>query len=167
MKLKPSEDAIKDLGKRKRVEFLGKVPLCPPEHVNKDWYAKRKEFIEVTLRDDKTAILKPTCDISKLSKYNVVCQNCKGVMGTVYATDKKLTDWCSFRYRCWYNKDEWGGCRTPNVSPMTGRLRIECCCGQDTREILKTKYDALERSNAIGRSWGKRNSKFKLEEVKA
>lgn len=164
--IKPSNDAIKELGKEKKREFFGKVSICPPEHVTKDWYTKRREFIEVTLRNDRTSVLEPICDISKLSKYEVVCQNCKEVMGTVYASDKKLTEWCSFRYKCWHDKKSWHGCRTPNVSPMTGRLRVECCCGQDTREFFG-KETELEVRNAIGRSWGKRNSKFKLEEVKA
>jgi len=165
-KIKPSPEQIKLLGKKKSLEFWGWFPLCPwrhpswgerVKHVNEQ-YAKYKG--EQKIKD----AMPDVCNLKGKKQYEIYCNECGELMGTVWATDKTLTDWCSFRYRLKLTKDEWRGCRTPNVSPLTGKLSMECCCGTDTRDFTLTN-SKQEKITKIGRDYNKKDSKYKIREV--
>ena len=121
----------------------------------------------------KTKFLK--CPRSKkgLNRYKISCRVCGEVQGYCWASDKTLKDWCDFHYVQWTKGEQWHGCLTPHISPITQELCLECCCGNDSRDFkanmtLPTKVaDSLEASNKVGREFGKKNSKFIVRKVKA
>lgn len=164
-RLKPSSEAVEVMGRKRKREFVGKVPICPFGHPS---WAARKDFIEKTLaripqgmRDG--AVMPDVCDKAGLKKFEIYCNKCGDKLGTVWARNKTLRKWCSFRYECWHDKKGWHGCLTPNVSPYTGMLRLECCCGNDNREFVGKP--AKEKENRVGRAYDRRDSKFKVKGV--
>lgn len=110
-------------------------------------------------------------DKTFMKRYEVYCGNCGAIQGYCWATDATLKDWCDFHYAQWTDGSQWYGCFTPNVSPITEQLTLECTCGQDTRDFRANMTlpgamaQRLEDSNKIGRDFGYKNSKFKIREV--
>lgn len=110
-------------------------------------------------------------DKTGMQRYKVTCNNCKETLGYCWATDSSLKDWCDFHYVIWTDGKEWFGGFTPQVSPITEELCIECTCGSDTRDFRanmtlpgKEAYE-LEKASKIGREFGKADSKFKVSIV--
>ncbi len=113
------------------------------------------------------------CPRSKagMKRYQVSCKNCNEVQGYCWATDKTLTDWCDFHYVNWNDGEQWYGCLSPHISPITEQLCLECACGYDTRDFRlnmtlpgKVAYE-IEKKNKIGRDFGKADSKFNVSVV--
>lgn len=113
------------------------------------------------------------CDRKKIgmSKYNIVCSNCANVVAEVYATDLTLKDYCDLHYICQTDGKNWYGALALNLSPIDGKIGIECACGQDTRDFRANNtlpYDKLSKKiveNLKGRDFGLKDSKFKLMKV--
>lgn len=168
-KVKPSREAIKLLGKKKKFEIVGKFPICP--HGHPSWEARKEVIEHIAKLKRKGRIeyyMEDVCDKTGKKKFSISCAVCGQKQGTIWAKDKTLKDWCSFRYEQWYDKEGWRGCLTPNISPVTGVLTLECCCGNDTREFLISNHPRaaeIEIENRKGREYGKEDSKFLVKEV--
>jgi hypothetical protein len=114
-----------------------------------------------------------TCPRSKAGMRRYVLRGsfCNQVMGYVWATDNKLSDWCDFHYTQWTDGEKWYGCLTPNISPIDQTLGLECTCGVDSRDfranttLSKVVAESFESRNRIGREFGKQDSKFVLAAV--
>jgi len=113
------------------------------------------------------------CPANKQGKkrFEISCNNCGEVQGYCWATDATLTDWIDFHYVQWTNGSQWFGCFTPNVSPVDGKLTLECTCGQDTRDFRvnmtlpgKQAFE-IENKNKVGREYNKPDSKFDVKDV--
>ncbi len=110
-------------------------------------------------------------DKTFMHRYEIYCTNCGAIQGYCWATDATLKDWCDFHYTSWTDGKQWFGCFTPHVSPIDESLCLECTCGNDTRDFranmtLPTKMSTmLEESNKIGRDFGKKDSKFKVNQI--
>jgi len=115
-----------------------------------------------------------TCprDKSGMKQYFIMCSNCKAHVATVWSVDKIMSDYCDLHYMSTTDGEVWYGALSLNQSPINGILGIECACGNDTRDFrsnttLPPKIkDKKIKENDRGRSFGKRNSKFKLKEIK-
>ena len=68
-------------------------------------------------------------------RYDITCTRCGENVAYVWAIDDQLNEWCDLHYICGYNKDSWFGAMAINVSPIDGKLGIECACGEDTRDF--------------------------------
>jgi len=159
-----SHEAIKRLGKNRKRKITSKFPTCPYSHTAS--WKQRKTFIENVLSQNKDAVMADVCDHTGYKQYVIRCKACKQRQGTVWARDRGLKDWCSFRYEQILTKKGWTGCFGHNISPVTGKLTLECCCGADTREfILSRSHKNKEAENKVGRDYGKKDSKFIVEEV--
>ena len=133
-------------------------PICPWGH--KSWGLRSKHVQEQMAKYNDRKIhdrMENVCDLTGKKKYKITCKKCKRVMGSVWAGNKSLKDWCSFRY-----SEE---CLTPNISPITGFLGFECKCGIDTR-CFKLTNPEKEKEAQKGREYGKKNSSFLVKEVK-
>lgn len=110
-------------------------------------------------------------DKAGMNRYKITCKNCKETLGYCWATDSTLKDFCDFHYVSWTDGQEWHGCLTPHISPITEQLCFECCCGEDTRDFRanmtlsgKVAYQKEELCK-VGRDFGKANSKFSVRIV--
>lgn len=131
----------------------------------------QKKFGEATQKErqqliEQTPFLTCPRDKTKLKHYEIVCRKCKETQGFCWASDASLVDWCDFHYVQWTRGDQWRGCFTPHISPITQQLCFECCCGQDTRDfranmkLSQRIAENKERANSIGREFNQPNSKF-------
>lgn len=126
---------------------------------------KREAIIQ-----DQKAFECPASHVGK-KRYEIFCKNCGRIEGYLWASDKTLEDWVDFHYAQWTNGIVWHGCLTPNVSPIDGRLGLECTCGNDTRDFRanmtlpgKTAFE-MEQKNKIGRRFNELNSRFGVRDV--
>ncbi len=139
-------------------EWKDKLLLTPPD--------KREALVE------KTGHLVCPRDKSSMRRYEITCKVCGQVEGYCWATNSTLADFCDFHYVNWTDGELWYGCLTPNISPITQELTLECTCGQDTRDfranmtLSAKKAIEIERGNSIGRKFGDQKSKFKVMEVR-
>lgn len=107
-----------------------------------------------------------------LKRYEISCSVCGQVQGYCWATSPDLHDWCDFHYTQWTDGKQWFGCLTPNVSPITGQLGLECCCGNDTRDfranVALPIREAVKKedSNKEGREFNTKASKFTVRRVR-
>jgi len=169
-----SKDTFKILksSKAKKLEITSFFYIDPYNETSNKWlneWKRKLTGMPVNKRKalmDKMGTLKSPLIKKDMKKYNIFCKKCGAYQGYVYATNKKLTNWCNFHYFQYTDGLNWFGCYTPHVSPITGKLCLECCCGNDTRDFsannnLPSKVSNLiEKSNKIGRDFGKSNSKF-------
>ena len=133
-----------------------------------DWQKKLAEETEAGRQSllKKTPFLECPRDKTKLTRYAIDCDNCGALQGYCWATDKSLSDWCDFHYVQSTTGEYWVGCFTPHISPITQKLLLECCCGQDIRDfranmtLSEKTAKHIEDNNASGREFNKADSKF-------
>lgn len=141
-KLPPSKFALKGLGMRTQREIVGHMPVEPLE-LQKKFALQRAEILRemalMTAIDRERFINKGPIDFvtdkGDRQKYNIFCGNCGEKVAYVWAENDKLDNWVDLHYICRYDKSSWYGARAINVSPIDGKLGIECCCGEDTRDF--------------------------------
>ena len=170
-----SKEAIEVCKKKKvsnstKKKFKGLTPLdrygcaCSKDIV--DMYAgvnagKKPKYVECKANKDK-----------KYKEYYIQCQNCLNTVAVVYATDEKLIDYVDLHYVSETDGIYWYGCFSLNISPIDGKIGIECSCGQDTRDFRANNtlpYSEMSGKlveNLKGRDFGLSDSKFKAIEVK-
>jgi len=129
-----------------------------------------KEVREALLA--QTPVLEcPAVDKRRMNKYQIICKNCGETQGFCWASNETLRDWVDFHYTQWSKGDFWRGCFTPHISPISQQLCFECCCGQDTRDfranmtMSQKSAESKEAENAIGREFGRSDSKFLVKRV--
>lgn len=138
-------------------EWMQKLARMHPE----DRPAEMKKIGHLTCPKDKTG----------MHQYKLSCNKCNAVVGYVWARDEKLNDWCDFHYYNYHDRKEWIGAFGPHISPIDGKLCIECTCGNDTRDFRlnqsmpESRAVKIEKENSKGRDWGNADSKFKAEEI--
>lgn len=164
--------------KRKKLVVDSFFYIDPPNDISEkhivDWKDKMFQMTEAQKEKNLTEIdhIDSPLVNDEMNKYGIFCKKCKELQGFVHAKNKFLDNWCNFHYRQWTDGENWYGCFSPHVSPITGKLCLECTCGQDTRDfsINKTLPGAIaymkEQNNKIGREYGKNNSKFLVKKVK-
>jgi hypothetical protein len=152
--------------KKEYGELLSFFPVdrhdCECAKMRQDWSHKLSMMTEKNRRQEIDRIGTLECPKNKkgMKKYQVRCRNCESILAYLYAKDKSLSDFCDLHYYAVYTLDSWMGCFTVNLNPYDGKLTFECSCGQDTREMMYKKID-----NSVGREFGKKNSKFLVEEA--
>lgn len=112
-------------------------------------------------------------DKKGMKKYVIYCSKCKENIAVLWAKDKKLSDWCDLHYisEARIIKDDcyWFGCASVNISPVDLSLGFECFCGNDTRDFRgnqtlgEEKLSAMIKKTEKGRSFGNKDSRFKLK----
>ena len=163
--------------KNGRVQIYSFFPIdravCECQKLAKEF---KKELSRLNTNQQKSLMqerqyLECPRDKTGMHRYVISCRNCKEVLGYCWATDPTLKDWCDFHYMQWSDGQEWYGCLTPHISPITEELCLECCCGQDTRDFranmtlsAETAME-IENRNKIGREFGYANSKFLVRKV--
>lgn len=162
---------------RGRIEIYSFFPCdrgdCKCQGIIKKW----KERLAVMNDGQKEGEIRRvkflTCprDKTGMSRYQISCKKCGEVLGYCWATDDSLSDWCDLHYVNWTDGKQWHGCLTPHISPITQELCFECCCGADTRDfranmtISEKRAMAIEKTNSIGRGFGKTKSAFQVRKV--
>lgn len=159
-KLKYTEN----ISSSKKKKFVGLTPVD-------DYYCDCRKIIEemykkVASGDKPYFIECPKKNNKKYKKYKIECQNCKNIVAEIFATDDTLTDFCDFHYITETDGDHWFGAFTVQLSPIDGKIGIECSCGQDTRDFranntLPKKLSYKLTENLKGKEFGKADSKFK------
>lgn len=160
--------------KTKRVDVLSFFPVdhadCACQKLI-DEYKKRFAKMPKAQVEDLIVnmhYLKCPADKNGMQHYQITCNDCKEILGYVWATSPRLESWCDFHYYNWTDGEQWKGCLTPNISPIDGYLTIECTCGNDSRDFranMSISYKQalkIEEKNKVGRKFGEKNSKFKL-----
>jgi len=165
--------------KNKKVQIMSFFPIdrfdCECAKDILEW----KKKLATSPEKDRASLMSKqgylTCSHNKegMRRRVITCKNCKEVLGYCWATDDTLKDWCDFHYIQWSDGEEWHGCFTPHISPITQQLCLECCCGADTRDFSanmtlpgKVAY-RIEEKNKIGRKFGEKDSKFQTRIVSA
>lgn len=172
-KLPPSESALKGLGMRTKREIIGHIAINRPE-VEKDFRLEKATILR------EMALMKPAdklrfieqgpidfiSDKGNRKKYEILCSNCGDKVAYCWASDDSLSDWVDLHYLTWYNAESWRGALAINVSPIDGKLGIECACGEDTRDFRAAPHMApLQRQlmteySLKHRVFGTKESKF-------
>jgi len=140
---------------KKQIEKIAKELMTMGSDAQK---AYKIEHRRITCERDKTG----------LTKYAIICKKCGELQGTLWAKDETLKDWCDFHYFQWTDGENWHGCQTPNISPITLKLTIQCYCGVDTRDYRANPYfpargtKEIEERNCVGRDYGNKDSKFSV-----
>lgn len=157
-----------------RVEIYGFFPIDRADCDCQKMIVKWKNDLSAMSSKRRSLVIKQAkfleCpkDKEKMNRYNITCKNCGEILGYCWATDETLTDWCDFHYVQWTDGNQWYGCFTPHISPITQELCLECCCGQDTRDFRANMTlshriaTGIEKENSKGRSFGNKFSKFKI-----
>jgi hypothetical protein len=145
-KLPPSKEALKGLGLRTHRDIVGHMAINPPDIARKFAMQKAEIMREMTLMsavDRERFIDKGPIDFvvdkDGRQKYELYCSGCGEKVAYVWARNEKLDDWCDLHYLCSYNKESWKGALAINVSPIDGKIGIECACGEDTRDHRANK----------------------------
>lgn len=106
------------------------------------------------------------------NQYNITCKKCGSTVAKVWAKDTSLEDYFDLHYVCTLDDVGWHGALSLNISPIDGRIGIECACGNDTRDFRAnntlpplTLKEKIEETSA-GRDFGKSSSKFKVERTR-
>ncbi len=145
MKRQPSDEALTGLGLRSKQEMIGHLAINPTEIDRKVSYLKAEILREMAMMSPRDRMLfaeKPidfVQDKGTRKKYWIVCARCGDKVAYVWAENEKLDNWCDLHYYCWYTKTTWRGARAINVSPIDGKLGVECSCGEDTRDFRCAK----------------------------
>lgn len=140
-KVEPSAEAIRGLGLRTKRIIIGHMAINPPEIEKGIRMLKARilrEMAMMTPIERARFTEKPidfVADKENRKKYDIICTRCGEKVAYVWADNDKLENWCDLHYLCWYDKTTWYGARAINVSPIDGRLGIECSCGEDTRDF--------------------------------
>ena len=156
--------------RQKKLKIYSFYPIdradCSCQKIILDW---QKQIIKLSPKQRKLAIQQQkylTCPSIKkrLKHYKITCKNCGAILGYCWASDKSLQDWVDFHYTNWTDGNEWHGCLTPQISPITQKLCLECTCGQTTRDF-QIKSKNIEKKNKVGRDFEKKNSKFEVRRI--
>ena len=155
-KISPSKEALKGLGLRTKRIIISHMPVEPIE-LQKKFAKQRAEILRemalMNFGDRERFIEKGPIDFvtdkGKRKKYDITCTRCGEKVAYVWAKNDKLDDWCDLHYICGYNKDSWFGAMAINVSPIDGKLGIECACGEDTRDYRANKTMAPIQKNLM------------------
>ena len=162
---------------QKRIEIYSYLPCdragCACQEKVMKWKREMSNLTENQRRDIMGREKFFVCPQDKkgMNRYKITCNNCGELLGLCWASDNSLEDWCDFHYAQWTDGTQWHGCLTPHISPITQKLCLECCCGQDTRDFranMKLPYPIvlqMEEKSSQGRDFGKPNSKFKVSKV--
>lgn len=165
------------LFKQKQLVVYSFFPIdkgdCVCRNMIYEWKKKMAAMPENKRQEEMERLGNLVCSRDKtfMKRYEIYCAECGDVQGYCWATDETLTDWCDFHYAQWTDGKQWHGCFTPNISPITEQLTLECVCGNDTRDFranmtLSSKLaQSIEESNKIGREFNSQASKFKVREV--
>jgi hypothetical protein len=167
-----SKERVFEMGKEKTREIVSFFPYDKWDCECVDLVKETRSELEKMAVKDRVEYMRKQgvmeCPHSKTGKkkYFIKCNVCRELQGYCWASSDKLIDYSDFHYIQWHDKKQWHGFFAPHISPIDGRLCFECCCGNDTRDFranmqLPTKIaEAIEEKNAIGREFGKVNSKF-------
>lgn len=141
-KIPPSKEAINSLGPRTKREVTGHMAINPPEIEKQIRMQKAtilREMAMMSAIEREEFIAKGPIDFVKdkgnRKRYDITCTNCQDQVAYVWADNEQLDNWCDLHYLCWYNKTSWRGAMAINVSPIDGKIGIECACGEDTRDF--------------------------------
>lgn len=163
--------------KQKRIDILSFYPNdkgdCVCVKMISEWKDKLMLLPEAQRNSEIAKIKQLRCprDKTGMQRYAITCRNCGEVQGYCWATDPSLTDFCDFHYVQWTDGEQWFGCFTPNISPITQQLTLECTCGQDTRDFRANQtlsgkvVERLEKESRKGREFNKADSKFAIAQV--
>jgi len=146
-KIVPSSAAIKGLGARTKRVIVSHMPI-EPRDLQKKFAMKRADILRemalMSAADREMFIDKGVIDFvtdkGDRKKYDIFCSRCSEKVAYVWAANDKLDEWVDLHYICWYNKESWRGALSINVSPIDGRIGIECACGEDTRDFRTAKH---------------------------
>lgn len=142
----PSEEAINSLSKYKdKHDIIGHIAVNPPEIENKIRMQKASILREMAMMNpgerrqfiDEGPI--DFCDHANKKKYYIICRRCNEKTAYVWADNETLENWCDLHYLCSYDRITWYGAMAINVSPIDGKIGIECTCGEDTRDFRVNK----------------------------
>lgn len=172
-RVRPSEEALKELGLRSKIEIVSHISINPP-HIERKVALKKAEIIRSMAamdRETQRAFIAEgpidfVTDKENRKKYDIICSRCGDRVAYVWARDDKLADWCDLHYICWFDKFSWRGCMTVNVSPIDAHLGFECACGEDTRDYRANKSLPPVQKQLMSeyamqhREFGKTSSKF-------
>lgn len=173
-----TSDRIKLL-KTKKIAIYSFFPIDPFECECRDLIdVFKRQLGEMSAKDREAKIAEMgtfVCprDKTGMQRFELSCANCGQVQGYAWAKDASLTDWSDFHYTNWTDGNEWFGCLTPNISPITGELGLECTCGADTRDfranmtISPKEAFEIEDKNKEGRKFGSKGAKFTARKVRA
>ncbi len=146
-KIPPSKEALKGLGMRSQRSIIAHIAINPPEIARKIAVQKAEILREMALMshvERERFIDKGPIDFvpdkGDRVKYDVFCSGCGEKVAYVWARNEKLDDWCDLHYICSYDKESWRGAMAINVSPIDGKIGIECACGEDTRDFRTSKH---------------------------
>jgi len=136
----PSQEALNGLGLRTKREIIGHLAINPPEIESQIRMLKSSILREMAMMSPRDRMLFAEVPIDFVNdkenrkKYWITCGRCGDHVAYVWANNEKLENWCDLHYVCWYSKTTWRGARAVNISPVDGKLGIECSCGEDTRD---------------------------------
>lgn len=147
--------------------------VCPCQKIILGFKKKLPTLTQKERRSliEDTRFIQCPRDKTGMKRYKVSCKSCGETQGYCWATNNTLQDFFDFHYVQWTDGERWYGCLAPHISPITEELCIECVCGQDTRDFranmtLPFKVaDRFEKSNMVGRKFGRGDSKFKTRVV--
>ncbi len=140
-KIEPSGEAINGLGLRTKRMIIGHMAINPPEIERGIKLLKANILREMAMMSagDRMRFTEVPIDFVKdkenKKKYWLICTRCEERVAYVWANNEKLDGWCDLHYVCWYDKTSWRGTMAINVSPIDGKLGVECACGEDTRDF--------------------------------
>lgn len=168
-----SKKLLKDTGQKVKeiVSFFPQDPhACDCFDMVQSWREKLGSMHPIKAEAEMRKYKMLTCPKSKekgMRAFEIVCNKCKDIVAIVHAKDKTLKEWCNLHYISWHNTMKWRGCFGLNISPIDGKVGLECCCGNDTRDfrttMVKTKlYQKKKVENMLGRNFGKKGSKFRV-----
>lgn len=142
-KVTPSKEAIKSLGEyRKQRTIIGHMAINRPE-VEKPFRKLKADILrEMALmhpavRNDFIAkgVIDFVKDKGDRKRYDIFCSRCGEKVAYCWAADEKLHEWVDLHYITSFDRESWKGAMAINVSPIDGKLGIECACGEDTRDF--------------------------------
>lgn len=128
--------------------------------------AESNEKEQRTLLQQQHHLTCPRSNEVGMKRFVITCRACGEIQGYCYATTPELLDWCDFHYVQWADTEQWHGCFTPHISPITEQLCLECACGQDTRDFRANMklgdrtVQRMESTNSKGRLFNRSDSKF-------
>lgn len=140
-RIPPSKEALRALGRKKRIDIIGHIAINPPE-IEKEIRMQKatilREMAMMNQAERKDFINKGPIDFAgdkrRKKRYYIYCTRCQEKIAYVWAKNEKLEEWCDLHYLCSHDRETWYGALAINVSPIDGKIGIECACGEDTRD---------------------------------
>jgi len=143
--MKPSKEALKKLGNKRKITYIGKHPLDPKgcickKDIKDDLHRVRKlnkmikEADNLGLTITETAELRHIECKKKGNEYSAYCKKCGELLAT-FRNKKPVLDrnYSNLHYVTVLTKKAWKGCLGVNIN--RGKVSFECTCGN--REIKK------------------------------